>query len=90
MIDIPYKWIYDYETWTHEDNWYTRRLKYPKVTLKEEGCLPDGSSYYKCPVCGAHTVQGFWNIEHDIEYRCELKDCDFADDEHFVIIGEEE
>jgi predicted RNA-binding Zn-ribbon protein involved in translation (DUF1610 family) len=91
MTEIPYKWIYDHTTWTDEDNWWTRRMKYPKVTLKKVGVLSDNSSVYECPVCGEHTVQGFWNMEQDIDYRCSNEECDFADDEMFVIIqGEEE
>ena len=89
MTEIPYKWIYDHTTWTDEDNWWTRRMKYPKVTLKKVGTLGMGT-LYKCPVCGGHTVQGFWNIEENIDYRCSNEDCDFAEDESCVVMEGEE
>ncbi len=98
-MKIPYAHIYDYKTYTEDEGWYTRRKEYPKVTLKRvgtvgtfvEGVYQHEGTLYQCPVCDEHTVQGWWNIEHDIEYRCSNEECDFADDEMFVIIqGEEE
>jgi len=90
-MTIPYAEIYANPTeWTNDDWWYTRRKKYPKVTLKRVGTLNEGT-LYQCPECGEHTVQGFWNMEQDIDYRCSNEECDFADDEMFVTIqGEEE
>jgi hypothetical protein len=35
-------------------------------------------------------VQGFWNIEQDIDYRCSNEDCDFAEDERHVVMEDEE
>ena len=89
-MKIPYAHIYDYKTYTEDEGWYTRRKEYPKVTIRKVGTLNEGT-LYECPECSGHTVQGFWNMEHDIDYRCSVETCDFADDEMFVIIqGEEE